>query len=119
MKPIDVFFHEQPEPTRSVLLALRKIILNHPAGFTEDWKYGLPFYLLQNKMNCYLWIHKKLQLPYIGFVHGNKMEHPMLLQEARKKMKILLIVTNKNIPIRVVNSLLRTSASLTNSPFYS
>ncbi len=58
-------------------------------------------------MFCYVWTHKKYRQPYIGFVEGNHLKHPELIQEKRARMKILLIDPEKNIPIQKINRILK------------
>jgi len=105
--PLDHFYLSKEEPLRGCLVALRYIILSQHAAITAEWKYGLPFFYFRGKMYCYLWIHKKYKLPYIGFVQGNRLEDPLLLLEKRAKIKILLIDPNEDIPIKKVNELLQ------------
>lgn len=106
---LDNFYLRQNEPTKSCLLALRDIILKHNSNITAEWKYQLPFFYFMGKMLCYLWIHKKYKQPYIGFVDGNLINHPDLLQEKRARMKILLIDENSDLPINKIHDIL-TSA---------
>ncbi|MCC6288793.1 MAG: DUF1801 domain-containing protein [Chitinophagaceae bacterium] len=112
MKPIDVFFLEKEEPVKSCLLFLRAFIPKQHNRITEEWKYGLPFYCLNGKMLCYLWIHKKFKQPYIGIVQGDKLHHPDLLQEKRARMKILLINPSKNIPVTKIKLILKEAIAL-------
>lgn len=71
----------------------------------------MPFYYYNNKMFCYLWIHKKHKLPYIGFAEGKQLNHPDLLMEKRARMKILLIDPEKNIPVKTIDLLLKQAAA--------
>lgn len=57
-------------------------------------------------MFCYLWQHKKLKMPYIGFVDGDKLHHKFLLQEKRARMKILPVDPAKDIPVKVIRKIL-------------
>jgi len=112
LKPADQFFMHQEEPEKSCLLALRSTILSFNKGITESWKYGMPFYCIQGKMFCYLWIHKKYKQPYIGIVEGGKINHPLLIQEKRARMKIMLIDPEKDIPVKTVKGILNTAMAL-------
>jgi hypothetical protein len=107
LKPADNYFQQQEEPVKSCLLALRKIILSHNSNITEAWKYGMPFYCYHGKMFCYLWVHKKYKQPYLGMVEGSKINHPLLLQEKRARMKIILIDPAKDIPVKTVDGILK------------
>ena len=107
LRPIDNYFTEKEEPVKSCLQALRTMILSFDTNITETWKYGMPIYCYKEKMFCYLWTHKKFKQPYIGFVEGNKIDHPLLIQEKRARMKILLLDPDKDIPIKTIRGILR------------
>lgn len=89
------------------MLALRALILRFDPDITEQWKYGMPFYYYNNKMFCYLWIHKKYKQPYIGIVEGNRIDHPLLIQEKRARMKIMLLDPEKDVPVKAVSRILK------------
>ncbi|MBX2923559.1 MAG: DUF1801 domain-containing protein [Chitinophagaceae bacterium] len=112
LRPIDVFFLEKEEPVKSCLLFLREFIPTLDKRITEEWKYRLPFYYLNGRMFCYLWIHKKYKQPYIGIAEGNKLNHPDLLQEERARMKILLIDPQKDIPVKKIKLILKEAIAL-------
>jgi len=107
MTEADHYFDRQEEPIRSVLLALRTIILQQDSELTFAWKYGMPFFCIRGKMFCYLWVHKKLKLPYLGIVEGQKIEHPRLIQEKRARMKIMLLDPGLDLPLEEIGSILR------------
>ena len=86
LRPIDNYFLQQEEPTKSCLLFLRQTILKKDGNITEAWKYGMPFYCYHGKMFCYLWVHKKYQQPYIGIVEGKRIDHPDLLLQTLKSV---------------------------------
>lgn len=106
LSALDNYFLKQEEPIKSCLLFLREHILRQDTHLREAWKYGMPFYCYNGKMCCYLWVHKKHKLPYIGFVEGASLQHPDVLQEKRSRMKILLIDPSKDIPMKKINLLL-------------
>jgi hypothetical protein len=108
----DHFYLKQEEHIKNCLLALREIILRQDKRIAAVWKYGMPFFTLNSKMFCYLWVHKKYKQPYIGIVEGNKINHPDLLQEKRARMKILLVDPNKDLPIRKINAILKAAILL-------
>lgn len=112
LRPIDNWFLQQEEPAKSCLEFLRVYIPNLDKRITEEWKYGLPFYYLNGKMFCYLWIHKKFLKPYIGIAEGHKINHPDLLIEKRKRMKILLVDPYKDVPVRKLNKIFRELIAL-------
>ena len=112
LKPADNFFQQQTEPSRSCLLALREIILHHDGNIVEAWKYGMPFYCYGGKMFCYVWLHKKYKQPYLGIVEGNQITHPLLIQEKRARMKIMLIDPEKDIPVKTIKGILKQALIL-------
>jgi Domain of unknown function (DU1801) len=112
LRPNDEFFLGQQEPSKSCLQFLRELILNYDKEITEGWAYGLPFFYFKGKRFCYLWTHKKFGQPYIGIVDGRKIHFPGLLTENRSRMKIFLVDPSKNIPVREIKQLLRTTLAL-------
>lgn len=106
VKPIDEYFLRQDEPGRSCLMALREMILKFDPDMTETWQYGMPFYCYKGKRCCYLWLHKKYLKPYLGIVDGKYVDHPALLVESRKRMKIMLVDPGKDLPVTILNVIL-------------
>ena len=107
LRPIDSFYFDKPEPTQSCLLFLRKHLLQVDSRITETWKYGMPVFCFQGKMFCYLWFHKKHQLPYLGIVEGKNIDHPDLILEKRARMKILLLDPTKDLPMPIIEAILK------------
>ena len=111
MDEIDNFYLSKPEPIKGCLLSLRDVILRSNPDITEAWKYRMPFFCLRKRMFCYLWVHKKTGLPYIGIVEGRKISHPRLVQEKRSRMKIMFIDPTKDLPVRIILTILKNAAS--------
>lgn len=111
-REIDNYFLQQQEPTRSYLLALREYIISFDSDIAEAWKYRMPCYCYKGKMFCYLWVHKKYKQPYLGLVEGKRINHPDLLLEKRARMKIMLFDPQKDIPVKIVRSLLLAAIRL-------
>lgn len=117
LNPIDNYFEQQEEPTRSCLLFLRLYMLKQDSSITEAWKYKMPVYCYKGKMLCYLWIHKKyknnnIPLPYIGIIDGHLIDDEDLIIEKRARMKILLIDPFEDIPVERLDRLLATMLKL-------
>ena len=112
LNPLDHYYATKDEPLKSCLQFLRAYMLNLHPNVIESWKYGAPFFSYNKKMFCYLWIQKKTNIPYIGIVEGAKINHPDLIQENRKRMKILLIDPSKDIPIRKLNTIMKAVIKL-------
>ena len=109
---VERFFAKHSEPERSCLLAVRDLILTHDPFITEALKYGMPFFLYRGKMFCYLWTHKESGQPYFGVVEGQRLFHPLLMQEERARMKILLLDPAKRLPIRSIRAILDAAITL-------
>jgi hypothetical protein len=109
---LDNFYLQKPEPNKSCLLALRDIILNYDKNITAEWKYKLPFFYYKGKMFCYLWVHKKFNQPYIGFINGNKINHPKLIIENRKQIKIMLFNPNEDLLLKTIKTILKQGIDL-------
>ncbi len=109
---LDQYYLDKAEPTKSCLLALRSIILAQDENLTAAWKYRMPFFCYKHKMFCYLWTDKKTNEPYIGIVEGHQLEHPLLEQGDRKRMKILRFNPNKDLPVEVIETILQEALEL-------
>jgi hypothetical protein len=109
---LDNFYLQQPEPTRSCLLAIKEIILAQDKNVTAVWKYRMPFFCYKGKMCCYLWVSKKTLQPYLGLVEGKHFNDPDLLQEKRSRMKILLFDPSKDLPVKKIKALLKQALDL-------
>ena len=107
----DNFILNKHEPNKSTLFALTAIILNQDKDITKSWKYSMPFFCYKNKMFCYLWIDKKTQEPYIGFVEGNRINNALLEKGNRSRMKIFRVNPTKNIPIQTIKVLVKEALS--------
>jgi len=112
IRTADQFFLKKEEPIKGCLLALRQIILSQDKEIKPAWKYGMPFFYYKKKMFCYLWVHKKHKQPYIGIVEGKRINHPLLIQENRARMKIMLFDPTKDLPSKAIKSILAEAISL-------
>lgn len=112
LRPIDLYFENQDEPARSCMQALRAALLRFDPHMAEAWKYRMPFYTYKGKMFCYLWTRKTTGQPYLGIVQGAALSHPELLPEARKKMKILLLDPQSDLPLEKIYGILDAARRL-------
>ncbi|ASK31483.1 hypothetical protein CEY12_15805 [Chryseobacterium sp. T16E-39] len=107
MNPIQEYFYRIKEPDRSTLLFLREKILKSDTEYiTETLSFGLPFFKYKKKMLCYIYYSKKYKKHYISFYHGDRINAPELLQEGRKKFKILLIDMEEDLPVDLILNLI-------------
>lgn len=97
--PIENFFIKATSPNKEVYLALRYFIMENDSEFTEHYKYGTPFYYYKNKPFAYFHHNKKNGFPYLGVVKGNEIDHYLLFQGNRKKMKVLELDPNQDLPV--------------------
>lgn len=109
MNESETFFLEKDEPLRSTLLTLRDIILKQDKDITCEWKYRMPFFCYRRKMFCYLWVNKKTNQPYIGFVEGKKINHPALISEKRSRMMILEVNSDDELPLEMIINILQSA----------
>jgi Domain of unknown function (DU1801) len=112
LKNLDNFYANQEEPLKSCLFALSEIILKQDMHITTTLKYGMPFFMYKSKMFCYLWIDKKINEPYLGIVEGALVNHPLLIQGKRARMKTIQFKANKNLPIKTINLILKQTLDL-------
>lgn len=108
----DNFYLNKIEPNKSCLLALRTIILKKNNKITETTKYGMPCFCYEKKPFCYLWTDKKTDEPYLLLVEGKHLNHPDLEIGTRKKMKILRIDPNKDLPIDSLTQIIKAALNL-------
>lgn len=109
---LEQFYENQQEPTKGALLAMREIIMTLDENVTSEWKYRMPMFCYKRKMFCYLWVDKHSQLPYLGVVEGNRIDHPLLVQGNRARMKILHLDPNADLPVEVVQEILQEALDL-------
>lgn len=107
LHPLDEFYEKQEEPARACFLALREVFVGAHEGISQEWKYKLPFFYLYGKMFCYLWKDKKTGYPYIGFVDGLHLKHPALFKGDRKRMKVLHINPNEELPYETLEEVIK------------
>lgn len=101
------YYLTKEEPNKSCLLALRSIILKQDPEITETQKYGMPCFCYKKKMFCYLWTDKKTDEPYLLMVEGKYLDHPLLEEGNRSRMKIFRVAPNRDIPVRTIESILQ------------
>jgi len=88
------------------------MILEQDTHVTETRKYGMPCFLYEKRMFCFLWTDKKTHEPYILFVEGKHLDHPRLEEGSRTRMKIFRIKPHEDIPISIINPLLDEALNL-------
>lgn len=106
------FYLSQPEPNQTCFIALRDIISSDREDINETRKYGMPCFCYGKKPIVYLWKDKKTNIPYLLWVLGDRLDHPLLEKGTRKKMKVMNIEPEQDIPVNDIRSLLQNSIDL-------
>lgn len=75
-------------------------ILSRPGSGNSRFFY-------KKRMLCYLYSHKKCKQPYLAITDGNQIDHPALLVENRKRVKIILIDPEEDLPVATIREILR------------
>ena len=109
---VDNYFITLAEPERSCLLFLRQFILDFSNSITEKRKFNTPFYYVNTKWMSFLSFDPKTKEIYISFVDGFKMQHPQLVSEGRKKMKIFRIDAHKDVDVKSLKEILEKAVKL-------
>ena len=112
MSLTDNFYINQKEPNKSCFLALRDIISGFNEHINQTVKYQLPCFCYKNKAMCYLWKDKKTNEPYVLVVEGKLIDHPLLEQGDRKRMKVFRVNPEKDIDIDSVHEILTLAVDL-------
>jgi hypothetical protein len=112
MRELDLFYLQQEEPVKGCLLFLRQHILNFDKDITEAWKYRMPCFCYKGKMFCYVWIHKKKGLPFLGMVNGKWLNHPQLIFEDRTRIKIFILDPSVDLPVETIDAILKMGIDL-------
>jgi hypothetical protein len=107
LSQIQSYYDGLPEPEQGVALALRKLILGLSHDISEKWKYGIPFFYFRNKMFCYLGRDKKKSIPYLGIVEGHRLYFSQLVKDGRKRIRILYLDPERDLPIELIHQILR------------
>lgn len=112
MEKLENYYLNKSEPNQSCLLALRSIILNQDKDITETQKWGMPCFCYKKKMFCYLWTDKKTNEPYILMVEGKHLNYPELEEGDRKRMKVLRVDPNQDLPLKTIETILQKALEL-------
>lgn len=106
MNVLEEYYYQQAEDVRETLLAMRELILGRDPAITEHWKYHMPFFYFRKKMFCYLRIDRRTGQPYLSMFDGKFIDHPLLEQESRKRMKIFRLDPETDLPVKAIAGIL-------------
>ncbi len=112
INPIDQYYLRLEEPNRSCLLTLREFILEQDERVHETLKYESPCFCYKNRMFCFLSVEKKSGMPYLLMVEGRHLDHPLLEAGNRKRMKVLMIDPEEDLPLEILNEILENALDL-------
>ncbi|MFY0605922.1 MAG: DUF1801 domain-containing protein [Cyclobacteriaceae bacterium] len=112
MTPLDQYFEEKDEPMKGCLLAIKDCMLRYDERIKMSWKWRTPFFSYGDKMLAYLTIHKKTNLPYLGFWNRKNITHPALKSEGRKVVKVYYLDPEEDIDVDTLHEILSEVVSL-------
>jgi hypothetical protein len=102
---IDNYFLSLPEPEQSALLFLHQFLIKD-SGLECQRKFNTPFYYHNGKWFCFISYDPKKRSIYISFVKGNKVSHPKLFSEGRKRMKIYKVDPDEDIHTKELQNII-------------
>lgn len=82
MKPVDAYFLDQKEPYQSIMLYVRRVILNTLPEVEEKYRYRIPFYNIGKKPMIYLNILKGKDYVDVPFVQVILLEKQFPMQQS-------------------------------------
>jgi hypothetical protein len=87
LKPVEDYFLNQKEPYQSIMLYVRRVILNTFPEVVERYSYNIPFYNIGKKPMLYLNILKGKDYVDVAFVQGVLLEKdfPVLKNDNNRK----------------------------------
>lgn len=109
---IDNYFFSLPEPESGCLLFLRNFLLDFSKKIHEERKFNTPFYYYNKKWLCFISYNPKTKEIYVSFVNGNKIRHPKLFSEGRKKMKIFRVNAQEDVDVKSLGEILKLALEL-------
>ena len=112
IREVDSYYLNKQEPSKSCLLALRKIILEQHENMTETQKWRMPCFCCKKKVFCYLWTAKKTDEPYILTVEGKYLDPPELEAGKRSRIKILRVDPDQDLPLNTICDILQKALDL-------
>jgi uncharacterized protein YdhG (YjbR/CyaY superfamily) len=112
LSQLNQYFENQPPELKDTFMAMRHFVLQKEFELTEHYKYRTAFYYYKGKPFCYFHAKANTGIPYIGIARGHLVEHPLLYQGDRKKMKVIRIPTNEDIPVQEISALFKELRAL-------
>jgi hypothetical protein len=99
MKPAEEYILKQEEPFKSILLQLQILIEHHFPEVELQFKWKIPFYVLNGSPFCYLNPSKKKGYVDVGFYGDNKLKkhNDLIITEGRKVVRSLRYFTTNDI----------------------
>jgi len=115
MNPVEEYILNQKEPTQSIMLYLRQIILETLPKVDEKYKWKIPFYYSNGNGICYLNVLKGTNYVDLGFIAGFKLSNKQGLLKAgrnRKMIKSIEYYSLEHIDIKLLKEILKEASSL-------
>ena len=107
MNPAETYIFEKPEPWRAILIELRAIIQHTIPEVEEQYKWGLPFYKMDDKMFCFLNFRKRfVDLGFPWGIHIEIHADKLVAGEQRKNLRSLRYHAMEDIDVTVLQEIL-------------
>ena len=106
MSPLENYFEALPEDYREVMLVVRDFLRGGPYHFEERYRWSTPTYYADGRYVCYLYYKAKEGRAYVGFGRAAGVEHPLLLAEGRKQIRILVLDPRTDVPLEGIGEVL-------------
>jgi len=103
---LEQYYLSLSEPLGSCTMAIRDYILASDPEIKAAWKYKAPFFTYKGRNICYIWKDKKTHIPYIGFIRGYLIDHPLLEAGERKQIRIMQIDPLEDLPTEAISEIL-------------
>lgn len=116
MNDLEQAYLRHDEPTRSCLFALRELIIGMNPDVRTSLSYGMSTFYVGKQRFCYLWVDKSDGRPYIGFIDGNRMNHPRLETGERSRMSIFRIDPEADLEVSEIQGLLHEAIRIAAEP---
>lgn len=109
MNPAEQYILRRPEPLKSILLQLQILIESTYPELDLKYKWGMPYYYIQNSPFCFLNATKKGYVD-VGFWMPYKVDEleAYLVSENRKIMKSLRYYSIDDIDVEILLKVLKT-----------
>ena len=112
MSPLEAYYRQLPERFRETMLAARDLILAHPAGWTPRYKWRCPTFEYRGRHVGHLYHNRGERRCYLGLHYGARIDHPLLVAEGRRLMRMLPLSEADDLPADAIDYCIGATAAL-------